>query len=187
MEEAKQRLLTAQTNYNKAKKEGNTEAQAAAKQEEAQANKDIKTLEKELTVRGQISDHVKFLQDQLKQTNVGSKEEKDLQNRITRLNNKIKEQSGGSSSKGSAKSSDLTEEQKLRAEQLKALRITEQARIDQMQEGAAKELAQIKLNYQRKLDEIRLQEQRLKNQAANENASGKRESHDRQPAVRCIP
>ena len=178
LEEAKQRLLTAQTNYNKAKKEGNTEAQAAAKQEEAQANKDIKTLEKELTVRGQISDHVKFLQDQLKQTNVGSKEEKDLQNRITRLNNKIKEQSGGSSSKGSAKSSDLTEEQKLRAEQLKALRITEQARIDQMQEGAAKELAQIKLNYQRKLDEIRLQEQRLKNQAANEKASGKRATGD---------
>lgn len=177
LEEAKQRLLTAQTNYNKAKKEGNTEAQAAAKQEEAQANKDIKTLEKELTVRGQISDHVKFLQDQLKQTNVGSKEEKDLQNRITRLNNKIKEQSGGSS-KGSAKSSDLTEEQKLRAEQLKALRITEQARIDQMQEGAAKELAQIKLNYQRKLDEIRLQEQRLKNQAANEKASGKRSTGD---------
>lgn len=177
LEEAKQRLLTAQTNYNKAKKEGNTEAQAAAKQEEAQANKDIKTLEKELTVRGQISDHVKFLQDQLKQTNVGSKEEKDLQNRITRLNNKIKEQSGGSS-KGSAKSSDLTEEQKLRAEQLKALRITEQARIDQMQEGAAKELAQIKLNYQRKLDEIRLQEQRLKNQAANEKASGKRATGD---------
>lgn len=178
LEEAKQRLLTAQTNYNKAKKEGNTEAQAAAKQEEAQANKDIKTLEKELTVRGQISDHVKFLQDQLKQTNVGSKEEKDLQNRITRLNNKIKEQSGGSSSKGSAKSTDLTEEQKLRAEQLKALRITEQARIDQMQEGAAKELAQIKLNYQRKLDEIRLQEQRLKNHAANEKASGKRATGD---------
>lgn len=178
LEEAKQRLLTAQTNYNKAKKEGNTEAQAAAKQEEAQANKDIKTLEKELTVRGQISDHVKFLQDQLKQTNVGSKEEKDLQNRITRLNNKIKEQSGASTSKGSAKSSDLTEEQKLRAEQLKALRITEQARIDQMQEGAAKELAQIKLNYQRKLDEIRLQEQRLKNQAANEKASGKRATGD---------
>ena len=178
LEEAKQRLLTAQTNYNKAKKEGNTEAQAAAKQEEAQANKDIKTLEKELTVRGQISDHVKFLQDQLKQTNVGSKEEKDLQNRITRLNNKIKEQSGASTSKGSAKSSDLTEEQKLRAEQIKALRITEQARIDQMQEGAAKELAQIKLNYQRKLDEIRLQEQRLKNQAANEKASGKRSTGD---------
>ena len=178
LEEAKQHLLTAQTNYNKAKKEGNTEAQAAAKQEEAQANKDIKTLEKELTVRGQISDHVKFLQDQLKQTNVGSKEEKDLQNRITRLNNKIKEQSGASTSKGSAKSSDLTEEQKLRAEQIKALRITEQARIDQMQEGAAKELAQIKLNYQRKLDEIRLQEQRLKNQAANEKASGKRSTGD---------
>lgn len=124
------------------------EAEKRAKEEAAKHGEEVKK-----TVKW-YEDEIKALKD-LQETSATSKEFNDYQKRIDQLNKEKEAITGASKATKDAEKKRLETVKKINEELLALEKQNQDSRIELMKEGTAKEIAQINLDYQRRITEIK--------------------------------
>lgn len=124
------------------------EAEKRAKEEAAKHGEEVKK-----TVKW-YEDEIKALKD-LQETSATSKEFNDYQKRIDQLNKEKEAITGASKATKDAEKKRLETVKKINEELLALEKQNQDSRIELMKEGTAKEIAQINLDYQRRIAEIK--------------------------------
>lgn len=124
------------------------EAEKRAKEEAAKHGKEVKK-----TVKW-YEDEIKALKD-LQETSATSKEFNDYQKRIDQLNKEKEAITGASKATKDAEKKRLETVKKINEELLALEKQNQDSRIELMKEGTEKEIAQINLDYQRRITEIK--------------------------------
>lgn len=124
------------------------EAEKRAKEEAAKRGEEVKK-----TVKW-YEDEIKALKD-LQETSTTSKEFNDYQKRIDQLNKEKEAITGASKATKDAEKRRLETVKKINEELLSLEEQNQNSRIELMKEGTEKEIAQINLDYQRRITEIK--------------------------------
>lgn len=124
------------------------EAEKRAKEEAAKRGEEVKK-----TVKW-YEDEIKALKD-LQETSTTSKEFNDYQKRIDQLNKEKEAITGASKATKDAEKRRLETVKKINEELLSLEKQNQNSRIELMKEGTEKEIAQINLDYQRRITEIK--------------------------------